>query len=52
MSQIRALLLNKSKKNEAEIISTAEQSYPSIVKRGGGVKRVVVREFAEDPNFF
>lgn len=47
----KGTVIEQIEKNEAEIISTAEQSYPSIVKRGGGVKRVAVREFAEDPNF-
>lgn len=34
-----------------EIFEQAEKSYPSIVKRGGGLKRIQVRDFLEDDSF-
>ncbi|OEG14924.1 hydroxymethylglutaryl-CoA reductase, degradative [Enterococcus quebecensis] len=34
-----------------EIFIQAEKSYPSIVKRGGGLKRIQVRQFPEDDSF-
>lgn len=44
-------LIKKIKEQKSRIISTAEKAYPSIVKRGGGVKKLEIREFAEDPGF-
>lgn len=34
-----------------EIFIQAENSYPSIVKRGGGLKRIQVRQFPEDASY-
>lgn len=36
---------------KAAIFRAAAQSYPSIVKRGGGLKEIVVRTFDDDPTF-
>jgi len=44
-------LIKKIKEQKSRIISTAEKAYPSIVKRGGGVKKLEIREFAEDSGF-
>ncbi|GAA3019236.1 hydroxymethylglutaryl-CoA reductase, degradative [Tetragenococcus solitarius] len=44
-------LIKKIKEQKSWIISTAEKAYPSIVKRGGGVKKIEIREFTEDPGF-
>ncbi|GGI66740.1 hypothetical protein GCM10011482_23940 [Enterococcus alcedinis] len=41
----------KIEQNQAEIFEQAKNSYPSIVKRGGGLKKVSVRTFPEDPSF-
>lgn len=44
-----AEITKKIRENEAEIFDKAEQSYPSIVKRGGGLRKFDSREF--DGNF-
>lgn len=44
-------LIKRIKENEPLMISTAEKAYPSIVRRGGGVRKVEIREFAEEPSF-
>lgn len=35
----------------AEIFAQAEKSYPSIVKRGGGLKRIQIRHFPENSSY-
>lgn len=42
---------NKIEQAAADIFIQAEKSYPSIVKRGGGLKRIQVRDFPADTSF-
>ncbi|MGX7201748.1 hydroxymethylglutaryl-CoA reductase, degradative [Enterococcus plantarum] len=46
-----ALLEENINQLSDEIFKQAEKSYPSIVKRGGGLKRIQIRHFPEDTNF-
>lgn len=46
--QNQAEILQKIKENQGEIFAQAEQSYPSIIKRGGGLRKIESRSFAED----
>ncbi|WP_207694901.1 hydroxymethylglutaryl-CoA reductase, degradative [Enterococcus sp. DIV0212c] len=41
----------KIEQSTDEIFIQAEKTYPSIVKRGGGLKRIQVRQFSEDDSF-
>lgn len=45
------IIRNKIEQATAEIFAQAEESYPSIVKRGGGLKKIYVRDFPEDTRF-
>ncbi|KAF9404255.1 hypothetical protein HW555_014438, partial [Spodoptera exigua] len=47
----QAYIKNKIEQATADIFSQAEKSYPSIVKRGGGLKRIHIRDFPDDPSF-
>lgn len=38
-------VIQKIEEKKAELIKCANESYPSIVKRGGGVREIVTREF-------
>ncbi len=44
-------LKEQIKSRQAAIFARAAQVYPSIVKRGGGVKALEVRSFEEDPSY-
>lgn len=44
-------LMKQIEENKKLIIFTAEKAYPSITKRGGGVRNVEVRDFEEDSSF-
>lgn len=46
-----AAICKKIAANEAYLFEVAEAAYPSIVKRGGGLRRIQTREFPEDPSF-
>ncbi|MBO0472599.1 hydroxymethylglutaryl-CoA reductase, degradative [Enterococcus ureasiticus] len=46
-----ALIEEKTNQSSEEIFVQAEKSYPSIVKRGGGLKRIQVRHFPEDNTY-
>ncbi|WP_430601785.1 hydroxymethylglutaryl-CoA reductase, degradative [Enterococcus sp. DIV0724b] len=46
-----ALIEDKINQFSEEIFVQAEKSYPSIVKRGGGLKRIQVRQFPEDNSY-
>lgn len=46
-----ALLEENINQLSDEIFKQAEKSYPSIVKRGGGLKRMQIRHFPEDTSF-
>ncbi|MGX7262428.1 hydroxymethylglutaryl-CoA reductase, degradative [Enterococcus crotali] len=41
----------KINRSTAEIFAHAKKSYPSIVKRGGGLKKIQVRHFPEDTSY-
>ncbi len=45
------LIRQKITEQQAFLFATAEQVYPSIVKRGGGLRKIELREFAQDPSF-
>ncbi|EOH98735.1 acetyl-CoA C-acetyltransferase [Enterococcus haemoperoxidus ATCC BAA-382] len=46
-----ALIEDKINQFSEEIFVQAEKSYPSIVKRGGGLKRIQVRQFTKDNSY-
>ncbi|MGX7148981.1 hydroxymethylglutaryl-CoA reductase, degradative [Enterococcus ureasiticus] len=46
-----ALIEEKINQSSEKIFVQAEKSYPSIVKRGGGLKRIQVRHFPEDNTY-
>ncbi|AYW48305.1 hydroxymethylglutaryl-CoA reductase, degradative [Tetragenococcus osmophilus] len=44
-------IIRQIKENQSLIMEEAKQAYPSIVKRGGGLKDIEIRDFAEDSSF-
>ncbi|GMA47469.1 hydroxymethylglutaryl-CoA reductase, degradative [Tetragenococcus muriaticus] len=44
-------IVRQIKENQTSIMEKAKQAYPSIVKRGGGLKDIEIRDFTEDPSF-
>lgn len=45
------VIKERIERSSNEIFIQAEKSYPSIVKRGGGLKRIQVRQFPEDDRY-
>lgn len=41
-------MMKKIESDKAELFATAEAAYPSIVKRGGGVREIMTRSFTRD----